>query len=119
MQMKATYEIPVKTISECNARGHWRVKNKRVQEQRSLAAMVTNTEVECKAKPTRITLTRINRTRHRLDVGNLAVSMKAVQDGVCDALGIDDGDPAIEWGYRQEQGEAYGVKVEVWYEPRR
>lgn len=47
----------------------------------------------------------------RLDFGNLAAALKHVQDGVCDAIGINDGDEAIAWSYDQERSKAVGVRV--------
>ena len=66
-------------------------------------------------KLARITLRRV--APRRLDTGNLPAALKHVQDGVCDALGIDDGDQAIEWRYDQRKPFAdeqrYGVEVEI------
>lgn len=39
--------------------------------------------------------------RRLLDDDNLAASFKHVRDGIALELGIDDGDPAIEWEYGQ------------------
>jgi hypothetical protein len=63
--------------------------------------------------PCSITLTRI--APRRLDSDNLARSLKAVRDGIADAIGVDDGDPRLEWRYAQEQGAVreYAVRVEV------
>jgi len=61
-----------------------------------------------------ITLTRI--APRRLDPGdNLNSSMKAVRDGIADALGIDDGDARLTWKYAQRKGnpKEYAVEVEV------
>ena len=57
-----------------------------------------------------VTLTRIG--ARKLDSDNLARSMKAVRDGIADALGIDDGSDRIEWKYAQEKGK-YAVKVTI------
>ena len=62
-------------------------------------------------KPWRITLTRIG--KRRLDTGNNPGSMKHVQDGICDALGIDDGDEAHDWIYHQRIEKQYAVEVEI------
>ena len=37
-------------------------------------------------------------------------SLKAVRDGVADALSLDDGDPRLTWEYRQETG-PFGVRI--------
>jgi hypothetical protein len=45
-----------------------------------------------------------------MDGDNSIGSLKAVRDGVADALGIDDGDPRLTWEYRQETG-PFGVRI--------
>lgn len=49
-----------------------------------------------------VTLTRI--APGTLDDDNLRPAMKAVRDGVADALGVDDRDPAVHWQYAQHRG---------------
>ena len=58
-----------------------------------------------------ILLTRIG--RGRMDADNLAGSGKHVQDGICDALGIDDGSERVRFSYAQEIGVRWGVRVEI------
>jgi len=60
-----------------------------------------------------ITLTRI--APRALDSDNLASGLKAVRDGVADALGVDDGTSRIEWRYAQERGKPgeYAVRVAI------
>lgn len=113
---RLTFEIPVKTVSETNTREHWALKAKRAKGQRQAArlfsAQWTN---QLPPQPWRIELGRYG--VRRLDTGNLAASMKHVQDGLCDALGIDDGDEAHRWQYGQQQrkkaGGGYGVWVSI------
>lgn len=50
----------------------------------------------------RITLIAVR--QKRLDDDNLAGGFKALRDAIADSLGIDDGDPRIEWIYRQQVG---------------
>ena len=60
-----------------------------------------------------VVLTRI--APRDLDTDNLASGLKAVRDGVADALGMDDGSSRIEWRYAQERrkpGE-YAVRVGI------
>jgi hypothetical protein len=58
-------------------------------------------------------LTRI--APRELDDDNLRGALKSTRDGVADALGIDDRDPRVRWGYGQERGKVreYAVRVEV------
>jgi hypothetical protein len=50
-----------------------------------------------------------------LDGDNLQSAFKATRDGVADWLGVDDGDPRLDWQYRQRKGAAkvYAVEIEV------
>jgi len=48
----------------------------------------------------------------RMDSDGVASALKAVRDGIADALGIDDGNSRITWIYGQERGE-YSVRVEI------
>jgi hypothetical protein len=52
-------------------------------------------------------------TGRALDGDNLQRALKAVRDGVADALGIDDGDSRIEWQYGQRRGGKGEYAVEV------
>lgn len=108
------FELPIKTISESNARGNWRPRYQRNSAQRAIAKVKTLEAIRAglPPKPWLITMTRNG--KKRLDQGNLAASMKAVQDGMADALKINDGDEAHFWRYEQTVGnEEYSVSVEI------
>ena len=108
-----TFEIPVKTISEANSHGHWRVRHKRRQAQRETSAIYTRQWLEdLPAPPLSIRLTRLCPVLIR-DSDNLPVSMKAVRDGIADAIGIDDGDKRLVWEYGQRRRKEYGVEVTI------
>lgn len=99
------YFIPVKTKSEANMREHWAVKRKRTSKQRKMGMLLTRNALNLygfgQRKGLQITLTRIG--ARKLDSDNLAGSMKAVRDGIADALGINDGDEsAAVWCYSQK-----------------
>lgn len=107
--------MPLRLVSEANAHEHWRARQKRAKEQRTLARMTLIRELRS-AKfelPIRVTLTRI--APNRLDSDNLAGSGKHVRDGVADALGVNDRDDRVEWIVQQERGapRTYGVRVRV------
>lgn len=116
------FTIPVRTYSEQNLREHWARRAQRATAQRTLAKVLVARSildqgchpvapVILPAKPWRIVLTRIG--KKRLDTGNNPGSLKHVQDGICDALGIDDGDEANDWIYRQRIAKEYAVEVEI------
>ena len=95
--------LPLRLVTLENQREHWAKKAKRAKMQRWSSAMAMRGR-----QPyfdgdgsVRATLTRI--APRRLDPGNFQGCFKHVQDGVADWLGIDDGDPRIEWVYQQEQ----------------
>jgi hypothetical protein len=60
-----------------------------------------------------ITLTRI--APRALDTDNLSSGLKAVRDGVADALNVDDGSSHIQWRYAQERSKPgeYAVRVAI------
>jgi hypothetical protein len=107
--------LPLHTVSTLNAREHWSRRAKRAAEQRSVARIVCATHLDWHPGfPVIVTLVRIG--PRALDSDNLQGALKAVRDGVADALGVDDGDTmAVRWEYAQERGKAreYGVRVEV------
>jgi len=91
-------------VSEANARGHWREKAERVAWQRSilrnaLAALAPPDLTDGR----RWTVTIDRTTQRALDEGdNLAVSAKAIRDGVAAWLGVDDSPSSpVRWIYTQ------------------
>lgn len=114
-----TYEIPIRTISEANARGHWSKRARRARAQRRMAGMITSSEMVrylCDNPMDSMTVFRIKLTRigkGKMDSDNLAGAMKAIRDGIAEAIGIDDGDDRMRWEYGQEIGKLYSVRVEI------
>lgn len=114
--------LPIRTWSEPNLRGHWARRARRAHKQREAARMLVraalaslppwNPAREGKRKRT-IWLIRL--APRELDSDNLVASMKAVRDGVADALGMDDGDDRLRWRYAQRRGKPgeYSVLVEI------
>ncbi len=116
--------LPLKTISESNSRGHWAKKAARVASQRFVAATAVRPFVNRPHKdgamalpiePIAITLTRV--APRRLDDDNLRGCLKAVRDGVADALEMDDGNERISWRYGQERGRPGEYAVRIILEP--
>ena len=105
-------DIPLKTISEANARDHWSKKARRVKHHRSTARLLTQTAARATALPVVVTLTRIAPSSG-LDDDNLRSALKAIRDGIADAYGLDDRDPSITWRYAQRRGTTYAVQVEI------
>lgn len=115
--MTVTVTLPIRTESEANLREHWAPKSRRARDQRGTARIILRqpqyAELFRHHGKFEITMTRIGvRT---LDPDNLANSFKHVQDGIADALGIDDGSSRITWEYAQEKGKPkeYSVRIEI------
>jgi len=115
-------DIPIRTVSEANVRCHWRTKAQRAKRQREAAYMAVFAYLRAETKaiilpvslrPEAVRLVRI--APRQLDCDNLQGALKAVRDGVSDALGIDDRPGLLEWEYGQERGKVgeYGVRVEL------
>lgn len=108
------FAIGLRTRSEANMREHWAVKAKRAKKQRQVSYLTTIDAMSCRdlpSMPWRITLTRCG--KRYLDEDNNAGSLKHIQDGLCDAIGIDDGDRDHKWHYDQEISKMYFVRVKI------
>ena len=110
--------LPVRTWSEANLREHWAKRARRVRTQRQAARLLVRAannraDISVLSGPITIILTRL--APRSLDSDNLASSLKAVRDGVADALDIDDGSSRIQWRYAQRKGKPreYAVLVEI------
>jgi hypothetical protein len=103
--------LPLRTRSVLNAREHWTKRAKRAQEQRAVVRMRLAGVREWPPQlPANVTLTRVG--PQALDGDNLQGALKAVRDGVADALGVDDGSDEVTWSYDQQRG-SYEVRVRV------
>lgn len=100
--------VPIRTVSEANSHTHWRARQGRAKHQRTVTKIYT-TMLWRQPLPVRITLTRL--APKTLDTDNLAISMKAVRDGIADSFGVDDGDPRYDWQYAQRKSKEYGVEI--------
>lgn len=130
--------VPVKTVSEANARGHWARRHERVRAQRSAVKLVWHAapwreraHIELDAGLV-VTITRV--APRALDEGdNVASSVKACRDELAVLLGLplvprgrsrrtldiaDDRDPRVTWRVEQRKGEPGEYAVEVRIEPR-
>lgn len=108
--MKVT--LPIHTVNESNARGHWAEKAKRAKAHRRAAALAVKVGAQklCRGLIS-VTLTRVS--PGTLDDDNLRSALKSTRDGVADALRIDDGSPVVQWLYAQMGGDQHEVIVEV------
>ena len=107
--------LPIRTVSAMNTREHHMVRYRRTKQQRGVAKLALAAACAGLARKHArlvVTLTRIG-IRQGLDGDNLQASLKAVRDGVADALRIDDGSNRVEWRYAQRRGAAWGVEIAV------
>jgi len=117
--------LPLHTVSEANARGHWSGKAKRARIARSLVALVLPLHRRIILPPPwLVTLIRISPSSG-LDDDNLRSALKAVRDQVADELGLpNDSDPRM-WAYDQRRGSrkdltlvrGYGVEIRIGARP--
>jgi hypothetical protein len=124
-------ELPLMTISEANARSHFHERARRAAAQRTGAYVALATplrragfcaypadrnEPQTLAMPLVVRMTRLS--ARELDDDNLRGALKAVRDGIADALGLkSDRDPRVEWRYGQDRASKkmpFGVRIEVW-----
>lgn len=123
MAIKVSIEIPLRTVSEANARGSWHSKGRRTAENRAFTASFVRSAMRRRIKtlpyapafPTAVKLTRLAKGRNRLDDDNLRAALKAVRDGVADGLGCDDSARSgITWDYAEEIKQPdWGVRIEI------
>lgn len=111
-----TVSIPIRTVSETNMREHHMARHRRRKGQRQTAGLVLLGALRAEGvkAPCGVLLTRVAPSGG-LDGDNLVSSLKAVRDGVADALGLDDADPRITWAYEQRRGKRgeYAVIIRV------
>ena len=113
-----TITLPIRTVSEANQREHHMVKWRRAKAQRAMVGWAAKASCDElgglleKYRSLVVTLTRIAPSAG-LDDDNLRGALKAVRDGVADAFGLDDRDGRIRWGYEQQRGKEYGVRIDM------
>ncbi len=109
------FDAPIKVISEANCRDHWTVRSRRRKAQQAeIDIMLLNAlqgrkvELPCVVKLTRV-------APKILDSDNLQSAFKATRDAIARRIGVDDGDPRIEFEYDQEAigRREYNIQVQI------
>lgn len=105
--------LPIRTISESNQREHWASRYRRRKQQRESARLGMRQVPRPDWDVMTVRLGRI--APRRMDSDNLAGALKAVRDGICDWLRIDDGDSRLAFVYHQTRGgpKEYAVRVQI------
>ena len=102
-------DVPIRTVSEANQRGHWAKKARRVAGQRDAVAIFLNGQ----AKPSLPCIVRLTRSGGRhLDDDNLRSALKAVRDEVAKWLNINDGGTQVKWEYSERKAKTQSVIIE-------
>lgn len=117
MRNTIVFKIPIRTISEANARGHWAKFKKLHDSQKDSAFILAHTALRSlpETHPLRnpeaainIGMTRVAKGNF-MDSDNLPASMKYIRDGVASALapgmapGRADGLSRFAWTYDQKR----------------
>lgn len=113
------FDLPLMTKNEGNAHGHWRSRHKRSAPARAAAMLATQASLRRLGYQAGLwqvvaVLTRV--APRALDEGdNLGSALKAVRDGVSDALGVDDKAGLLFVLTSQAKGapKEQGVRVEL------
>ena len=111
------FEAPVRIDSVNRTRDrHWSIRKRKTDEQRRAvfyAFCASGYARTFRPRNRRVTLTRI--APRRIDDDNCIAGMKAVRDEVANILGVDDGDPSVEWRYAQERGKPnhYAARIRI------
>ena len=106
--------LPLRLESKANAHVHWRKLAHKAAVQRTAGRLAL---AQSRLEPGGRAIVRLVRISPReLDGDNLANALKAVRDGVADALGVDDRDPRVTWLPDWERGapKQHAVRVEVY-----
>lgn len=114
--------VPVRTVSELNARSSWFQKHRRVKQQKDLTTLLLRSGVN-RAKlrpPYRVRMTRLAPGAIR-DSDNLYSATKAIRDAIAAFLEVDDADlvgtPEVSWSVDQERQSSYGVRIRIDADP--
>ena len=126
LSLTATVTVRISLPSASNLREHWSVKAKRTKQQRTAAyaALLSSPGARelvgawriAKANG-RVIVAAIGMTRigqKKLDDDNVRGALKAIRDGIADALGTDDGSECLSWAYAQETDRIMqGVRITI------
>lgn len=108
--------LPVRTVTESNAKEHWRTRHARAGNQRAITGTGMGRLRAAHGLPpfpVAVRLVRLAPGTRPMDDDNLPSAMKHVRDEIAAAYGVDDGDRRWRWSYDQERAGGYGVRVEI------
>lgn len=104
--------VPIRIVSEPNARGSWKRKAARVKAQRHAVAWAwTAAQWPRGTKPRAVRIVRL--ASRTLDDDNLSGGCKAIRDSIALLCGFNDRDPGVCWVYGQERAKVPSCRIEV------
>jgi hypothetical protein len=109
-------KINITGLNKSNRYQHWGKSSTIANRQRNLAAIVVaNNRVlgKISSHSPRFIISFIRSGKRLLDNDNLIGGLKHIRDGVCDAIGINDGSDKIEFRYTQRKEPFYKLRIEI------
>lgn len=123
-QVYFSFYLPMKTVSENKLRSaSWKARlfgqvkkgipSARAQKEQAYFGTWKLKRWVGDVPPSRAVVRLTRHAPRVMDDDNLRGCLKAVRDGVAMSIGVDDGDPGVQWEYAQELSDDYAVRVEV------
>lgn len=117
--MRCVVTIPgLRVTTPGNTRRHWAAERKDAAAQRAAGKLAVLSlgrdalDVLRAAPKIRVRFVRVG--GRKMDPTNLVSAFKHCQDGMADAIGIDDGSDRYAWEWpAQEPGAGYAVRIEL------
>ena len=112
------FTLPLAVVSRANRRDHWSAVARRSAAEREAVVSTIRLiglhrgAVGCLRLPLRVRMVSLYKGRP-MDGDNLAGAFKSVRDALAAWLGVDDGDPAVEWFCSQEKARRAACRVEI------
>lgn len=109
-------ELPLRTVSEANVRDRWRTRARRAANHRGTVAKALRPRTGVLPEGEIVDVELVRVSAGTLDDDNLRSALKAVRDGVADALGLkSDADSRVRWSYSQQRCERglYAVRINI------
>jgi hypothetical protein len=103
-------------MNRAHSNQHWAVQG-RINRKWRQAALLSVKSAGLPQTP--VSFVRVRYTRHSSsepDYDNLVISTKAITDGICQALKIDDSPSTFqaEWAWEKSKRGAGHIRIEIW-----
>jgi hypothetical protein len=118
LRASLTIDVPLRTYSEANERGHWAKRHRRTRAAFDAWAVslmhMFGRSADSVGEIVGYSSLTINLDRHgpsKMDSDNLAGAGKGLRDSLAPWHALHDGDPRLTWTYGQTKSKEYGVSV--------